>query len=94
MNMFKFVRFVSWLSKKTEFCFDTFEIEQMAGSINDMASANKINLVPLFDYIIRGEKINAIKEHSSLTGFGLKESKDEIERLMTYFVSQKTVDNS
>lgn len=45
----------------------------------------KVNLKPLFDYMLSGRKIEAIKEHRMLTGQGLKESKDEVERVMNKF---------
>ena len=42
----------------------------------------KVDLAPLFNAIYNNKKIEAIKEYRNLTNFGLKESKDEIERLM------------
>lgn len=40
----------------------------------------------MFQAMKDGRKIDAIREHRSMTGYGLKESKDEIEK---YFPSQK-----
>ena len=48
-----------------------------------------VDLVPLFNRICEDKKIEAIKEHRQVTGFGLKESKDEIERLMNYIADNE-----
>ena len=42
----------------------------------------KVDLVPLFDALVYGRKIDAIKHHRQLTGMFLKESKDEVEKLI------------
>lgn len=47
-----------------------------------------VDLVPLFNALYEGKKIEAIKAHRMITGFGLKESKDEIERLINGVVKQ------
>ena len=49
----------------------------------------KVDLAPLFNAICNNKKIEAIKEYRTLTGFGLKESKDEIERLMNYIADNE-----
>ena len=47
------------------------------------AELPKADLIPLFNALCTpGKKIEAIKFHRMLTGFALKESKDEIERLI------------
>lgn len=45
-------------------------------------------VVDLFGFILQRRKIEAIKAYRMLTGYGLKESKDEIERL--YFELSRT----
>ena len=47
----------------------------------------KVDLVPLFNAICDDKKIEAIKEHRLLTGFGLRESKNEVERLMSSYTA-------
>lgn len=47
------------------------------------AEPPKVDLVPLFNALCEGKKIEAIEMHRMLTGFGLKESKDEIERVIS-----------
>lgn len=41
------------------------------------------NVIDMFDSMLRGQMIQAIKAYRTLTGLGLKESKDAIEMMMT-----------
>lgn len=93
MNTIKFASFISYLTSINSGSLIEYEIEVIADRIKDMlepsasmevatAEPIRVDLVPLFDCIHKGLKIDAIREHRRLTGFGLKESKDEIERIM------------
>lgn len=42
----------------------------------------RVELKYLFDYMLNNRKIDAIKEYRQLTGAGLKEAEDEVERIM------------
>lgn len=89
MNTIKFAELISYLTVVAGHRFDADTIsgiEQRIDSFNEpsiaLAEVIRVDLVPLFDFIHKGLKIDAIREHRRLTGFGLKESKDEIERIM------------
>lgn len=91
MNMIKFAELISFLTNVTgnRFNADTIsDIERRIGSFNEpsqspaLVEVIKVDLVPLFDWIAKGLKIDAIREYRALTGMSLKESKDEIERIM------------
>ena len=43
--------------------------------------ANEANVKYIISIILSGKKIEAIKEYRTATGFGLKESKDAVERV-------------
>lgn len=43
-----------------------------------------VTLHALMGYMQAGKKIEAIKAHRSLTGYGLKESKDIVEKYLTF----------
>ncbi len=90
MNIIKFANFISYLTvlfnQSDKGKLSEFEIEVIRNHINDIADAKlitpNVNLIPMFDFILAGKRIDAIKEHRRLTGMGLRESKDEIERLI------------
>lgn len=99
MNVVKFAELISYLTVVAGHRFDAATIsgiEQRVETFNEpeaqseQLSQPKIDLVPMFDFMLQNQKINAIKEHRRLTGFGLKESKDEIERIMNKFPSMST----
>jgi ribosomal protein L7/L12 len=48
----------------------------------------KCGIDDMFRFMREGRKIEAIKVHRSLTGYGLKESKDEIERIMNRMMKE------
>lgn len=60
--------------------------DQIANStvavVNDRVQRD---VVGLLEAMASGKKIEAIKNYRSLTGYGLKESKDAVERVMSLF---------
>lgn len=56
-------------------------IELMLQRLSTIEPPKQIELKKLFDFLCADKKIDAIKEHRIISGLGLKESKDEIERL-------------
>lgn len=85
MNKLQFAQLVCFLCSSTGREFTTTEIEHLDALTNIPPTPGKINLLPMFEAMRDGEKINAIKEYRSLTGEGLRESKDAIEMLMNRF---------
>lgn len=90
LTMKTFGQLVSAISQWTPNILEEAQLIRLERIAKDIAASDvvvpneqpRVDLVPLFNFIIQGEKISAIKEHRSLTGMGLKESKDEVERLM------------
>ena len=85
MNIIKFAKLASYLSTRFGWSLGDDELTEIAGNVQQIIDAeqfNRISLVPMFDFMLAGKKIDAIKEHRRLTGMGLKESKDEVERIM------------
>lgn len=80
MDKIKFAELVSYVSTITGSHLDLYIIDRL-NTLTASVGNNTVNLVPLFDALASGRKIDAIKEHRRLTGFGLKESKDEVERV-------------
>lgn len=54
-------------------------------------TAGSINLQPLFAAMESNRKIEAIKAYRTLTGEGLKESKDAVETVMSKFAPEATL---
>ncbi len=85
VNIVKFSRLISYLSQRFGRTLEENSIVDIAAYCNDInditPASGKVDLSLLFDFIIQKRKIEAIKEHRAITGMGLKESKDEIERL-------------
>ena len=89
MNMIKFAKLISLLSQRFDFSIEEDALRAIAGSVQEIIEAenegkSKIkdcNLYPLFNAIVAGKKIEAIKEYRELTGEGLIEGKNAIERL-------------
>ena len=79
----QFACLVSFLSSRTGHEFTTDEMRVLS----ELTEAQQnpvppVDLKPLFDAMVSGQKIDAIRTYRTLTGFGLKESKDEVERVM------------
>lgn len=45
----------------------------------------------MLNMIREGKKINAIKLHREVTGYGLKDSKDEVERISAFIIPKAAV---
>jgi ribosomal protein L7/L12 len=89
MNNIKFAKLISRISyyHSTSQAIDENDIIEIDKIVNEMVEESRqaSNLVPLFDAILQYRKIDAIKAYRDITRMGLKESKDEIERLMSAF---------
>lgn len=85
MDMIKFASFISYLTAMMNSGdrgkLANHEIENVKNHIDGLVNPIKVNLYPLFDAIVAGKKIDAIKAYRELTGEGLLESKNAIERL-------------
>lgn len=57
--------------------------EKAITNINPSVDPRYVN--DMLNYMVTDRKIEAIKMHRTLTGFGLKESKDAIETVMNRF---------
>jgi ribosomal protein L7/L12 len=85
MNPIKFASLISTISCSLGGISEDI-IVSIAGKVQEIieaeetAPAARVNLKPMFEYMINRNKIEAIKEY--LTGTPLKESKDEIELIM------------
>lgn len=81
-------RLVSFVTSIVDAELDDYTINRLVNlakachSIQVEAERIKVDLKPLFDYMLNDRKIDAIKEHRQLTGAYLKEAKDEVERIM------------
>lgn len=78
----KFAWLISMLSAYYGKSLDVVDIETMYNSIEAMYVNKQVSVTAMFDHMLANRKIDAIREHRALTGMGLKESKDEIERVM------------
>ena len=91
ISLAKFGTMMSNLTNKTGYNFRAYDTQEVVQSIIDMVEPaheqNKVELIDaLMKYMVEGtHKIDAIKCHRSLTGFGLKESKDAVEK---YWISR------
>lgn len=92
MNMIKFAELISYLTVVGGHRLDKDQIAGVENRIVDILDVApisierpKVDLCPMFTYMLSERKIDAIREHRAITGMGLKESKDEIERLMNNF---------
>lgn len=87
LNTIDFATLVSWISSKNGSAMDRWEVEDLEVKILNMIPdpvcntvyANCDDVRNLIRDIADGNKIAAIKTYRTLTGEGLKESKDAIE---------------
>ena len=82
LDKIKFAKVVSWISRITnglEFAED--DLKELDNIIDIKAPTVDINDVnSLLDAMQAGRKIDAIKAYRQLTGQGIKESKDAVEK--------------
>lgn len=80
-----FARLISEITGLRGRSLNRTEIESVAETVNSLAAGMGGDIVDrLLAAMRNGQKINAIKEYRSLTGLGLKESKDAVELYWTY----------
>ncbi len=89
VNIGKFGAFMSWLSNQTRCSFSNEDCVDIAAMINNMVDIQPIQPIKtncaeidqLMMLMVEGtRKIEAIKCHRQLTGLGLNESKDAVEK--------------
>ncbi len=76
------VSFVTALAGRQMTIDEIHTLDHLAklGNEAGKASVNGQAVAAMLDAIKKGSKIEAIREHRAMTGYGLKESKDEIEK--------------
>ena len=92
LNNIKFARLISYISSWSKSDLSLHQIECIEECVKDiinpptdttMTTAQVRNEVDtMFSAYAKGQKIEAIKAYRTLTGYGLKESKDAIEQLI------------
>ena len=85
INEAKLLSFVTSLVKEEldeSLIYRLFNLTRDCYPVPDEVEPVKFDLKPLFDFMLGEKKIDAIREHRRLTGAGLKESKEEVERIM------------
>jgi len=84
LDKFKFAQVVNWLSHKGMYELDKFDLAQLDNLLDieqPVFQATPADINTLMQLMAEGtRKIEAIKLHHQMTGYGLKESKDEIEK--------------
>ncbi len=92
MNINKFGAFISYLTGLSGNSMDSYQVETVAGYVGqliDELPANKVSCDSVDELLSNmgreGKKIEAIKAYRILTGTGLKEAKDAIEK---YWIAQ------
>jgi len=97
IDQIKLLSLVSWITSHSDHAFDEYEMEIFVSKIHNLEVIEAqvpyqppkadIQLVDvLMQLMMEGQrKIEAIKVHRQLTGLGLKESKDAVEK---YWVSK------
>jgi ribosomal protein L7/L12 len=90
MDMIKFVQLVLYLTDFTGLRFTDHELKMLQTQCKDLsvtpAPVDQTVLKELMQAVKYGRKIEAIKAYRTLTGEGLKESKDIIETVLWAFV--------
>lgn len=87
LNMFSFARLVSYITKISNVLPSQVEITDIHAMVTNClpeqsptSRCDDSELHNLLSAMQVGKKIEAIKAHRSLTGYGLKESKDAVEK--------------
>lgn len=84
MNANKFAAFISFLTAKSGNTFDDYQCESVAHYVDALVEHQKVNASDVDALLAamgkEGQKIEAIKAYRTLTGVGLKESKDAVEK--------------
>lgn len=75
-----FARLISQISILRGSMLNNYDVRDIATTLDEMAaSASSDSVNRLLSAMKDGRKIEAIKEYRSITGMGLKESKDAVE---------------
>lgn len=83
MTALGFARLVSYVTNLCRHELDGFQIDDMLKIISSdvLPTPPKVDLKPLFNFLLGENKIEAIKEYRSLTRASLVDSKNEVERI-------------
>lgn len=83
MDKVQFALLVSWLSSRFGQTMDILDIEELqmktTPKMADMVASPE-TLEALMKAVHNGQEIEAIRHFRTMTGFGLRESKDAVER--------------
>lgn len=74
------VSFVTALAGRRLDINEIHDLSDLVKAYNEPSLVSADGIANLLDAIKADRKIEAIKEHRMMTGYGLKESKDEIEK--------------
>jgi hypothetical protein len=85
MNKLHFAKLVAFIASQSGQAMDDWVLEQLSQLTTMPPVASKIvcdvdALYQMMEAMQQGRKIDAIKAHQALTGYGLKESKDAVEK--------------
>ena len=84
-NSIQFARLISQITTLRGSPLNASDIQPIAETVNTWAGeANAAGVNRLLEAMLRGLKIEAIKEYRSLTGSFLKDSKDAVETYWTF----------
>lgn len=76
-----FARLISQITYLRGSCLNQHDIAPIADTVAELSVGGGTDSVDrLLDAMQKGQKISAIKEYRSLTGMGVKESKDAVEK--------------
>lgn len=96
LDKIKFAELIAFISPRMKRTMDNIDLQEIDNIIDvelpqpDMAYPNTSDINYLMELMAGGQKkIEAIKMHRKLTGWGLKESKDQVEK---YWVSKPAVE--
>lgn len=82
MDKLQFAKLVSYISALRQVTLDDHEVQELDSLTTIEADEPKVDLTHLFNAMAQGDKIEAVKAHRTLTGFGFMESKNEVEKVM------------
>lgn len=82
MNIYQasLISFVTALAGRRLCINEIHDLSDLVKAYHEPSQVSADSIANLLDAIKADRKIEAIKEHRMMTGYGLKESKDEIEK--------------
>jgi ribosomal protein L7/L12 len=84
MDKLQFAELVAWVQHRCQAELEPSDLDRLDRMVNTRGNGtitgNDVRY--MLEAMARGNKIEAIKKHREMTGYGLKESKDAIEAAM------------